>query len=99
MVRSPGALKHYCKVRAAMWKATILSLLWCCAWLCIHPGGVTAAPTSHHLLHSLRPSHPRLIMTASELERVRQMITSEPLARAWHSTMSKQAEKKCATEP
>src|SRR5262249_59852278 len=76
----------------AMRKAVALSLLSCCAWWCIHVGGVTAAPSSHPLLHSLRPAHPRLILTESELERVRQVIHSEPLARAWYVQLRKKAE-------
>jgi len=76
-----------------MRKAVALSLLSCGAFLCLHLGGFTAAPSSPRLLQSLRPSHPRLIMTESELERVRQMIKSEPLARAWHAKLRQQAEK------
>ena len=76
----------------AMRKAVALSLLSCGALLFIHVGGLTAAQDSKPLLHSLRPSHPRLIATESELERVRQMIHSEPLARAWYAQLRKKAE-------
>src|SRR5262249_55256234 len=93
MVRPPGSLKHSCKVRAAMRKAVALGLLSCCAFLFIHVGGLAAAPSSQRLLQSLRPSHPRLLATESELERARQMITSEPLARAWYAKLRQKAEK------
>jgi hypothetical protein len=76
-----------------MHKAVALSLLSCCALLCIQVGGLTAAPGSQHLLQSLRPSHPRLLATESELERVRLMIHSEPLARAWYAALHAKAEK------
>jgi hypothetical protein len=38
-------------------------------------------------------------MTEIELERVRQMITSEPLARAWHAKLRQQAEKMLGEPP
>ena len=75
-----------------MRKAVALSLLSCGAFLCIHFGGLTEAQGSQRLLQSLRPSHPRLLATESELERVRQMIQSEPLARAWYAKLRQKAE-------
>jgi len=70
-----------------------LSLLAYGALLCLQVGGVAAAPSLPGLLQSLRPSHPRLLATASEVERVRQMIHSEPLARAWYAALRARAEK------
>src|SRR5262249_30817290 len=94
LARSAAA---YCMARrrrrTRLRQAVALSLLSCGAWLFIHAGGVMAAPSAPPLLHSLRPSHPRLLATASELERVRQMIDSAPLARAWYAQLRKKAEK------
>src|SRR2546425_4756521 len=81
------------KGMAAMRKAVALSLLSCGALLCIYFGRLTEAQSSQRLLQSLRPSHPRLIATASELERVRQMIQSEPLAGVWYANLRKQAKR------
>ena len=78
---------------ATVRQAVALSLLSCGAWLFIHVGGLTAAPSAPQLLHALRPSHPRLLATASELERVRQMINSAPLAHAWYAQLRQKAEK------
>jgi len=83
----------------AMRKAVALSLLADCALLCIYVGGFTAAQSSQRLLQSLRPSHPRLLATESELERVRQMITSEPLARAWYAQLRQKAEQMLGEPP
>jgi hypothetical protein len=91
MVKS--LLTQTVKGMAAMRKAVALSLLSCCAYLCIHAGGLMAAPSSPRLLQSLRPSHPRLMATASELERVQQMVQSEPLAHAWYAELRAKAEK------
>src|SRR5262249_48324888 len=80
-------------------RVVVLSLLSCGVVLYIHCGGLTAAPSSQPLLHSLRPSHPRLLMTASELERVRQMINSEPLAPAGYPHLRKKAQKRLEEPP
>jgi hypothetical protein len=93
MVSPPGLLKHDCKVRAAMRNPVALRLLSWCAFLCIHVGGLTAAPSSPRLLQSLRPSHPHLLVTASELERVCQMIQSGLDTHAWYANLCAKAEK------
>ena len=76
-----------------MRKAVALRLLSCGAFLWIYAGGLAEAPSSPRLLQSLRPSHPRLLATESELQCVRQMIQSEPLARAWYAELRAKAAK------
>lgn len=74
-------------------KAFAWGLLACFAVLYSGGQGSAKAPQTQSLLSSLQTSHPRLIATNKNLDRVRQLIKTEPLAKAWHNKLRQQAEK------
>jgi hypothetical protein len=59
----------------------------------------TAAESDTSVLKTLRPGHPRLLVLDADLERVRQAIENDPVARQWHKHLLGDAEKMLKEKP
>ena len=72
-----------------------LFILACCV-----PGIVKAAPPEPPpILKGLRPNHPRLMMTADQFEKLKQVVKSDDLAAKWEKKLLADAEKMLPAPP
>lgn len=72
-----------------------LVMLFSLAIITVGQGKVDAMPDSTHtdILETLATEHPRLLANAARFERIRELVQSDPQAKAWFASVVKQADK------
>jgi hypothetical protein len=85
-------------VRGIVTRRALLGQLACCTGWAQSAAGLPQVPGDDPL-RLLRPEHPRLILPDSDLDRIRQLVRENPLARRVYSDLEKECDRLLSVPP